>query len=83
MLWNGNRERLRETLSWQPERSIIRWSWTQHGVYRETYAAAMQDPAFAHLTFHRLRGPAGVSSFLEGQAGRQSPSPVLGSKSLG
>jgi adenylate kinase family enzyme len=65
-LWNGNRERLREALSWQPERSIIRWSWTQHTVYRDRYEAAKHDPAFAHLAFHRLRSPTEVRAFLEG-----------------
>ncbi|HWF57623.1 MAG TPA: adenylate kinase [Candidatus Dormibacteraeota bacterium] len=63
-LWNDNRERLREALSWQPERSIIRWSWTQHSVYRERYAAAMHDPAFTHLAFHRLRSSTEVKAFL-------------------
>jgi adenylate kinase family enzyme len=63
-LWNANRERLRNALSWQPERSIVRWAWTQHTVYRERYAAAMRDPAFAHLAFHRLRSPAEVRAFL-------------------
>jgi len=63
-LWNANRERLRNALSWQPERSIVRWAWTQHTVYREPYAAAMRDPAFAHLAFHRLRSPAEVRAFL-------------------
>lgn len=65
-LWNGNRERLREALSWQPQRSIVRWSWTQHSVYRERYTAAMRDPAFGHLAFHRLRSPTEVRTFLAG-----------------
>jgi adenylate kinase family enzyme len=64
VLWNGNRESVRNALSWNPERSIIRWSWTQHSEYRERYAAAMHDPAHVHLTFHRLRTPAEVMSFL-------------------
>jgi len=70
VLWNGNRERLRNALSWHPERSIIRWSWTQHSEYRERYAAAMQDPAHDHLTFHRLRTPAQVMSFLAREGDR-------------
>lgn len=70
VLWNGNRERWRNALSWNPERSIIRWSWTQHSEYRERYTAAMQDPAYVHLTFHRLRTPAEVTSFLAREGGR-------------
>jgi adenylate kinase family enzyme len=70
VLWNGNRERLRNLWSWQPERSMIRWSWTQHHKYRRRYAAAMQDPKYAHLTFQRLRKPSDVSSFLAREGGR-------------
>jgi hypothetical protein len=59
-------------LSWQPERSIIRWSWTQHTAYRERYVAVMQDPAFSHLAFQRLRSPAVVTAFLA-EGGRSAP----------
>ena len=38
-LWNGNRERWQEVLSWDPERSIIRWSWTQHRRYHQLFGA--------------------------------------------
>lgn len=64
VLWNGNRERLGNALAWEPERSIIRWSWTQHAAYRERYQAAMEDPAFGHLSFHRLRSAAEATAFL-------------------
>lgn len=68
-LWNGNREELRNALSWVPERSIIRWSWTQHAAYRARYEAAMRDPACTHLAFHRLRSRAQVAAFLAGCGG--------------
>jgi adenylate kinase family enzyme len=64
VLWNGNRERLRNLFSWQPERSMSRWSWTQHHEHRRRYAAAMEDRNYAHVTFQRLRKPSDVSSFL-------------------
>ncbi|MEO1065423.1 MAG: adenylate kinase [Actinomycetota bacterium] len=56
-LWNGNRESLRNLLSWDPERSVVRWAWTQHGKYRRRYGAAMASPPhegvrFVHLTSH-------------------------------
>ena len=34
-LWNGNREKGSNMFRWNPERSIIRWSWTSHAVVRE------------------------------------------------
>lgn len=38
-LWNGNRERWTNLLRWDPERSIIRWAWTRHPMYRERLEA--------------------------------------------
>lgn len=34
-LWNGNRESWRSLLSWNPERSVIRWSYTKWQTYHE------------------------------------------------
>jgi hypothetical protein len=53
-------------LTLDPERSIIMWSWTQHEKYRFRYAAAMADPALAHLSWIRLRSPDAVAAFLSG-----------------
>jgi len=53
-LWNGNRERVRNVLSWDPHKSIIRWSWTQHEKYQERFTAAMASPSRGHITFVRL-----------------------------
>ena len=65
-LWNGNRERVRMALSWDPQRSIIRWAWVQHPVTRAGYESAIREPAHAHLAVHRLRSPAQVRGFLDG-----------------
>jgi adenylate kinase family enzyme len=65
-LWNGNREPWSNWLTLDPERSIIMWSWTQHARYRARYVEAMADPAFAHLSWVRLRTPAEVAAFLSG-----------------
>ena len=54
ILWNGNREPLRNLWAWDPHKSIIRWAWTQHGKYQERFELAMASPAFAHITFVRL-----------------------------
>ena len=63
-LWNGNRERLRMALSWDPQKSIIRWAWTQHPVTRAGYESAISEPGYAHLAIHRLRSPVQVRAFL-------------------
>ena len=67
-LWNGNRERWSNLLSWVPEESVISWAWHRHAVYRERYSAAMRDPANAHLRFVRLGDRAAVRCFLAGTA---------------
>jgi adenylate kinase family enzyme len=53
-LWNGNRERLRDVVSRDPMRSIIRWTWTSHALNRERYGAAMKDCQPERLKFIRL-----------------------------
>jgi adenylate kinase family enzyme len=65
-LWAGNRERLRNLLAWDPERSIIRWSWTNHTKYADRYVAAIDDPAWSHLRFIRLRSRAAAAGLLGG-----------------
>ncbi len=64
VLWNGNRESLRNALSRDPERSIIAWSWAKHSEYRALYATARDDVRWAHLTFVRLTSPRAVRRFL-------------------
>jgi adenylate kinase family enzyme len=63
-LWNGNRESLRNFLTWAPEESIISWAWHNHGKYRDRYSAAAADPAYAHLTFIRLTSRSAITRFL-------------------
>lgn len=64
-LWNGNREPFRNLWAWDPNKSIVRWAWTQHGKYAERYAAAMTSATYAHLAFVRLRSHAGADALLE------------------
>jgi adenylate kinase family enzyme len=54
-LWNGNREPLRNLYAWDPYKSIIRWSWTQHSNYQRRFSSAMSSLDYAHLQFVRLR----------------------------
>jgi adenylate kinase family enzyme len=63
-LWNGNREPLTGMLRWQPERSILRWSWTTHDEVRQRYTDAIHDPSHAHLEFVRLRTRSEVTRWL-------------------
>jgi adenylate kinase family enzyme len=65
VLWNGNREQLRNLLSAEHP---IRWSWRQHPIRRADYEAALADPAQAHLDVVRLRDPAETARWL-GYAG--------------
>jgi adenylate kinase family enzyme len=62
-LWNDNRERWSNLVSLDPHKSILAWSWTMHPTYRERYAAAMKDPAWAHLDFIRLTSRRDVEAF--------------------
>jgi adenylate kinase family enzyme len=39
-LWNGNREHWRNLFKWDPEDSIIRWTWTRHGSYHDRLSRA-------------------------------------------
>ncbi len=64
-LWNGNRERVRDIVSWDPYRSIIRWSWTSYGDVRKRYEAAMAETRWNHLHFIRLRTKSEVRQFID------------------
>jgi adenylate kinase family enzyme len=63
-LWNGNRETLRDMISRDPDRSILRWSWRNHIRVRQRYAAAVDDPAYPQLTWIRLQDKSAVDDFL-------------------
>lgn len=65
VLWNGNRERLRNLLSFDPDVNIVFWAWTtQPGVRAELLAASI-DPAWAHLRFVRLRSRREVAVLID------------------
>lgn len=53
-LWNTNREPLTGMFRIDPNKSIIRWAWTRHTVYRERYASLSVHPAYAHINFVRV-----------------------------
>ncbi len=68
-LWNGNRERWRNVLTWDQDESVISWAWQTYGSRRARYAAALADPANSHLRFVRLTSPAAARRFLRAAAG--------------
>jgi len=65
VLWNGNREPLKNFLPFWRE-SIIRWAWTQHEKYERRYGAAMTDPAYAHINFVKLTSYRDADDWLSG-----------------
>jgi adenylate kinase family enzyme len=75
-LWNGNTESWRYLFRLDPERSILRWAWTQHAKYVDRYGAAQDDPANRHLTFVRLRSRAEATQFLASLAAEAQSTPV-------
>lgn len=65
-LWNGNRESLRNTLASRD--SLILFAIQHRNKYRETYPAALRDPAVAHVASVRLRRSRDVAAWLTGLA---------------
>ncbi len=63
-LWNGNREPFTNLYAWDPYKSIIRWSWTQHSKYKQRFSSAMSSPTYGHLRFIRLGSHAEMDSWL-------------------
>jgi adenylate kinase family enzyme len=63
-LWNGNRERVSNLFSFNPQKSIIAWSLSRHALYRRRFLAASVDPRWAHLTFNRLQTRRQVDVFV-------------------
>jgi adenylate kinase family enzyme len=44
-LWNGNREKLSNLVRWNPERNIVRWTWTTHHRYRDEFPGQLERDA--------------------------------------
>ena len=76
-LWNGNRERWHNFFSWNPEESVIAWSWQKYAELRERYSAAAADPAYEHLRFVRLASRAEARGFLADLARDRRAAPSI------
>jgi len=66
-LWNGNRERISNIFSGNPDRNIVLWSWTQHKKYRAQYdRLSARDPRIV-----RLRSPKQAKQWLKSVASQR------------
>jgi adenylate kinase family enzyme len=54
-LWNGNRESLRNFLRWSPEKSIVRWGWTQYDTIQQRLNWLEQLSRGYGISFVRVR----------------------------
>ncbi len=64
-LWNGNREPISGLFRWDPERSIIRWSWTSYGSKRAQYSSDFEGGHFGDAAVLRFRTPAETERWLK------------------
>lgn len=60
----GNRERLRNLLSRDPERNVVLWSWQHHEAYQELYESYADGDFWANAVVHRLSASRDVDAFL-------------------
>jgi len=62
-LWNGNRERWRDTL--HPRRSMIVEAWKAQPKHRVRYEELSTTPLWAGATVHRVSAPAEVDALVQ------------------
>lgn len=63
-VWGGNRERLRDLFSRQPERNVVLWSWQHHDQYAQLYQHYAAGDFWSHATVHRLMTRREVDAFV-------------------
>lgn len=72
LLWGTNHERFFSHFKlWDRHTSLLAWAVWRHERGRGTYAAAMRDPRWRHIEFHRLGSTAEAERWLEGLLGAQ------------
>lgn len=64
-LWNGNRERLRNLVSRDPERNIVVWAWQSQPTLAHRYAGFASGRFWSHADVIRLTTSAEVRRFLD------------------
>lgn len=65
-LWNGNREPLSNFTRWDPEKNVIRWSWTHHNGYQERFRTMVSSGAWDHADVVWIRRHADAERWLHG-----------------
>lgn len=75
-LWNGNRESLRGMFL--SRNSLLLFGIQYRNKYRETYPAALSDPALAHVNVVRMRRQREVTEWLQGLAAEWGATQVPG-----
>lgn len=76
VLWNGNRETLRNILAFHDEdRSILRWAWSAHAGKRADIRASLVDPRWSHIAFHVVRTPGDAQRILVGLPAETASNP--------
>ncbi|MEI6700271.1 MAG: adenylate kinase [Actinomycetota bacterium] len=64
-LWNGNREPLSGLFRWDPEQSILRWSWTSYALKRAQYSSDLENGRFGGAEVLRFRTPSETERWLD------------------
>ena len=67
-LWGGNQETIRNTFFSRD--SLFVWALTTHRRRRRNLAELMARPAYAHITFHRLRSGSAAERWLAAERAR-------------
>jgi adenylate kinase family enzyme len=62
VLWNGNRELLRNQFQ---RDSLFIWAFQSYRKQQQTYPALFQQPEYRHITFIRLTSPRATEDWLE------------------
>jgi adenylate kinase family enzyme len=82
LLWGTNRERFFQQFAlWDQQQSLIAFTLRNHGVLRKRYQAAIVDPAWSQLAFHRLRSPRQIAAWLTLHTDRAPGELKLGARS--
>ncbi len=61
---NGNRERLRNLVSRDPQNNVVLWSWQHHEQYRAIYEGYENGEFWSGAVVHRLQSTGQVDSFV-------------------
>lgn len=63
-LWNGNREPMTNFYRWDPEKNILRWSWTQHAKYLQRHRDHIANGDWDHANVVVCRSQADADRWL-------------------